>query len=137
MKKYPDRLMLDRCEFQMIRIHGFDHLVRGQRYRRLANEPIGDSRFRILVEVHRYYESKKPDLIGYLKGNKQGQALLFPPVFISTFDPECMANRAVFYGNVELELVNLYLVTIGRAKLAEAISRMIHQELAIRDDDNY
>lgn len=132
MKK--NGLMLDGCEFQIIRVRGFDHLVCGKKYGRLANEPIGDFRTRILIEVHRYYETKKPDLIGYLKSDKQGHALLFPPVFISTFNNEANMNRAVFHGDTDLDLVNRYLATIGRIDLARAIDRMIREELAIRND---
>jgi hypothetical protein len=114
--------MLDGCEFRHIRVGGFEYVVQGKQYKKLAQQPFWDSRFRTLVEVHRYFDNKKPEIVGYLKDS---ECLSSEPQFVSVQDPEYLCCRAVFIGYRGLLIANQTLLSLSKFQLARGIDLML------------
>lgn len=127
-----ERLLIGSCEFRIVKVRGHEYLVVGQKYLRLANDTHDDCRVKTLIEVHRYYQNQKPELVAYLR---QDESKNFErPAFVSICHPNCRKDRAVFLGGSGVSLVNQILRNMRRYDLAAGIDELLCQELAVLDD---
>ena len=120
-----ERLLIEGCEFKIVKVGSYEYLVRGQKHLRLANDPVGDFRIKTLIAVYRCYQKQKPELVGYFKQDKS---------FVSIRTPNYRKERAVFYGDSGIAIANQLLRSTGRYELADGINQMLCQTVTMLDD---